>query len=216
LEIRFTGSESSLSEISNTDFLTALQGLLQVIESEIKSNITEYEGSEFTNDFIREVFRDKKIKVNKNDERAREQIFDQQWYAYKSNFGTSEEKNFVKLFAADLYDKLKKKFKSIYLIRNERDVKILTNPVGHLNQTSFCFVKRKMETIFTYQVFVEPKGDHLKSYDKWKEDFMREIKKKRKTLNVHTEKYLVTAVPLFYSESQENEFKTEWENTLAD
>ena len=45
---------------------------------------------------------------------------------------------------------------------------------------------------------------------------MREIKKKRKTLNVHTEKYLVTAVPLFYSESQENEFKTEWENTLAD
>lgn len=72
LEIRFTGSESSLSEISNTDFLTALQGLLQVIESEIKSNITEYEGSEFTNDFIREVFRDKKIKVNKNDERARE------------------------------------------------------------------------------------------------------------------------------------------------
>lgn len=216
LEIRFTGSESSLSEISNTDFLKALQELLQVIESEIKSNITEYEGSEFTNDFIREVFRDKKIKVNKKDERAREQTVDQQWYAYKSNFGTSEEKNFVKLFAADLYDKLKKKFKSIYLIRNERDVKIFDKSGRAFEPDFILFCKKKNGNNFTYQVFVEPKGDHLKSYDKWKEDFMREIKKKRKTLNVHTEKYLVTAVPLFYSESQENEFKTEWESTLAD
>ena len=122
----------------------------------------------------------------------------------------------MKLFAADLYDKLKKKFKSIYLIRNERDVKIFDKSGRAFEPDFILFCKKKNGNNFTYQVFVEPKGDHLKSYDKWKEDFMREIKKKRKTLNVHTEKYLVTAVPLFYSESQENEFKTEWENTLAD
>ena len=41
----------------------ALQGLLQTIEAEIKSNLTEYEGSGYINKYIHEVFKDKEIKV---------------------------------------------------------------------------------------------------------------------------------------------------------
>ncbi len=46
LKITFKGTKNRLKEISNFDYLIALQGLLQTIEEEIKSNLTEYEGSE--------------------------------------------------------------------------------------------------------------------------------------------------------------------------
>ena len=46
LEIRFNGSKARLAALTNDDYLLAIQGLLQNIESEIKSNLTEFEGSE--------------------------------------------------------------------------------------------------------------------------------------------------------------------------
>jgi type III restriction enzyme len=60
--------------------------------------------------------------------------------------------------------------------------------------------------------FIEPKGKHLKEYDKWKQDFLKEItdkfegkilefKTKRKT-----QKYRLVGVP-FYNNEDENKFK---------
>jgi len=65
----------------------------------------------------------------------------------------------------------------------------------------------------TFQVFIEPKGEHLKGYDKWKEDFLIEIRTEQKTIKINTDTYLITAVP-FYNYNNENEFKTTLENTL--
>ncbi|MBK6914176.1 MAG: hypothetical protein IPH11_11215 [Ignavibacteriales bacterium] len=47
MEITFSGTSNRLKEISHFDSLQALNGLLQSIEADIKSNSTEYEGSEF-------------------------------------------------------------------------------------------------------------------------------------------------------------------------
>jgi hypothetical protein len=33
----------------------------------------------------------------------------------------------------------------------------------------------------TFQVFIEPKGEHLKGHDKWKEDFLKQIREEEKT-----------------------------------
>lgn len=65
----------------------------------------------------------------------------------------------------------------------------------------------------TFQVFIEPKGEHLKGYDQGKEEFLKEIRTKQKSFKIHTDTYVITAVP-FYNYNNENEFRATLEKTL--
>lgn len=47
----------------------------------------------------------------------------------------------------------------------------------------------------------------------WKEDFLEEIRAEKKTIEIHTDKYLITAVP-FYNYDKENEFKETFDKVL--
>ena len=215
LEITFNGSKTRLSEINNFDYLMAIQGLLHTIESEIRSNLTGYEGSEYINEYVHEIFKDKEIKVYKDSVRADGQfdvVSGLDWYVYNANYGTNEEKEFVKMFARR-FEHLDEKFKNIYLIRNEREVKII-DKLGRAFEPDFIlFCKQKQRDELTYQVFIEPKGNHLLSHDKWKEEFLKEIRDEQKTIKIDTDKYIITGVP-FYNNDNENEFKTTLETTL--
>jgi type III restriction enzyme len=216
LEITFKGSITRLEEISNFDYLFAIQGLLQDIELEIKSNLTEFEGSDYLNDYIHKVFKKKKeIKVYKDSERANGQeqfVFDKPWYVYNANYGTFEEKKFVEYFAR-LFENLKLKFENIYLIRNEREMKIFDN-IGRAFEPDFLlFAKQKKGKEQTYQVFIEPKGNFLIGYDKWKEEFLIKLREKERTLKIETDNYIITGVP-FYNYENENEFKQIFDETL--
>jgi type III restriction enzyme len=215
LEITFSGTTNRLKEISHFDYLQALNGLLQNIEAEIKSNSTEYEGSDYIKEPIHKVFKDKEIKVYKDSERADGQetlVANEPWYVYNANYGTSEEKKFVELFSRR-FEGLNQKFENIYLIRNEREIKIF-DKLGRAFEPDFLlFCKQRNGEQMTFQVFIEPKGEHLKGHDKWKEDFLNEIRAEQKTIKIHTDTYLITAVP-FYNYNNENEFKTTLENTL--
>ena len=75
----------------------------------------------------------------------------------------------------------------------------------------FCSEKTNQQ--LTFQVFIEPKGAHLIGYDKWKEDFLKEIGNEQKSIKIHTDTYKITAVP-FYNYGNENEFKKVLENTF--
>lgn len=215
LEITFSGTANRLKEISHFDYLQALNALLQNIEADIKGNSTEYEGSDYIKEPIHKVFKDKEIKVYKDSERADGQetlIANESWYVYNANYGTSEEKKFVELFSRR-FEGLNQKFENIYLIRNEREIKIF-DKLGRAFEPDFLlFCKQRDGEQMTFQVFIEPKGEHLKGYDKWKEDFLNEIRTEQKTIKIHTDTYLITAVP-FYNYNNENEFKTTLENTL--
>ncbi|MEJ5266263.1 MAG: DEAD/DEAH box helicase family protein [Bacteroidales bacterium] len=215
LEITYSGTTKRLKEISHFDHLQALNGLLQIIEADIKNNSTEYEGSDYISDRIHNVFKDKEIRVNKYDDRAKGQeelVANEPWYVYNANYGTSEEKKFVELFSRR-FEGLNQKFENIYLIRNEREIKIF-DKLGRAFEPDFLlFCKQRNGEQMTFQVFIEPKGEHLKGHDKWKEDFLNEIRTEQKTIKIHTDNYLITAVP-FYNYNNENEFKTTLENTL--
>ncbi len=215
LEITFKGTKKRLSRISHFDFLTAVQGLLQTIETDIKSNLSEYEGSNYINKFVHEVFKDKKIKVYKDSERADGQfdvVSEPNWYVYNANYGTREEKSFVEMFARR-FENLKQNFEDIYLIRNERELKIF-DKIGRGFEPDFVlFCQQKSDKKLTYQVFIEPKGKHLKYYDKWKEDFLKEIRNKNEVIEIQSDKYLITGVP-FYNNDNENKFKETLENVL--
>lgn len=215
LEITFSGTAQRLKEISHFDYLQGLSRLLQNIEADIKNNLTEYEGSDYIKEPIHEIFKDKEIKVYKDSERADGQenlVANEPWYVYNANYGTSEEKKFVELFSRR-FEGLNQKFENIYLIRNEREIKIF-DKLGRAFEPDFLlFCKQRDGEQMTFQVFIEPKGEHLKGHDKWKEDFLNEIRTEQKTIKIHTDTYLITAVP-FYNYNNENEFKTSLENTL--
>ena len=215
LEITFNASKTRLADISNHDFLLAIQGLLQSIEIEIKSNLTEFEGSDYIKEYVHKVFKDKEIKVYKDSERADGQealVANEPWYVYNANYGTSEEKKFVELFQRR-FEGLKEKFTNIYLIRNEREIKII-DKLGRAFEPDFVlFCKQKKGKELTYQVFIEPKGAHLIANDKWKEEFLKQIREEEKTIKIDTDNYVITGVP-FYNYANENEFKKTLEDTL--
>lgn len=215
LEITFNASKTRLADISNHDFLLAIQGLLQSIEMEIKSNLTEFEGSDYINEYVHKVFKDKEIKVYKDSERADGQealVANEPWYVYNANYGTSEEKKFVELFQRR-FEGLKEKFTNIYLIRNEREIKII-DKLGRAFEPDFVlFCKQKKGKELTYQVFIEPKGAHLIANDKWKEEFLKQIREEERTIKIDTDNYVITGVP-FYNYANENEFKKTLEDTL--
>jgi type III restriction enzyme len=215
LEITFNGSKTRLVDITNKDYLLCIQGLLQAIESEIKSNLTEFEGSDYIKEYVHKVFKDKEIKVYKDSERADGQeslVANEPWYVYNANYGTSEEKSFVSMFARR-FESLEQKFKNIYLIRNEREIKII-DKLGRAFEPDFIlFCKQKKGKELTYQVFIEPKGAHLVAYDKWKEDFLKEIREEERTIKIDTDNYVITGVP-FYNYTNENDFKKTLEDTL--
>lgn len=207
LEVTFSGIETRIDNATNSDYLSAIGGLLQAIEAEIKSNVVEYEGSEYTHDYIHNIFKDKEIRVQAGSEREKGQeelVGEKNWYAFNANHGTTEEKKFVELFDRK-FESLEQKFENIYLIRNERELKIY-DKLGRAFEPDFLlFCKQKDGKKLTYQVFIEPKGEHLATGEKWKADFLKEIAEAKNVLKIHTDNYLITGVP-FYNYADENEF----------
>ena len=213
LSVVFEGKE----KLSNKDILEGVLGLLDKIKNRMLGNITEYRGTEkFKQNLIRHIFTDtKEIKVPK-DKRAESSaealVSEKDWYVFKAFYGTSEERAFIRMLDREM-DKLKLKYDEIYLIRNERHFKIYNFKDGRGFEPDFVlFLRQKAGKCLSYQMFIEPKGKHLKEYDQWKEDFLKEIREKFKgrTLDFTTvakrQKYRLTGVP-FYNNEDENQFK---------
>ena len=100
------------------------------------------------------------------------------WHAYEDCFGTSEEKYLIR-YIESIYPKLVEKYHDIYLLRNEKDLKIYSFTSEDAYQPDYVlFLKKKNDGDKTdyIQIFIEPKGDHLRSADKWKEDAMMQIR----------------------------------------
>ena len=213
LEIIFQGNFAEFSTLPNNLYLEGVDGLLREIESEIKKKLIEHQGStDFKPYKISEKFEDKILKLNKKDPRAdgdESYVADKDWYVFNANCGTSEEKAFVRMLDRRM-DKLREKYDGIYLIRNERHFKIYAFSDGQAFEPDYVlFLKEKSGELLTYQLFIEPKGKHLKENDKWKERFLKEITDKFKDkVLVLTDKlkYRLLGIP-FYNNEDENKFK---------
>ncbi len=214
LMIDFTGLPERLKLITNNDYLLAVQQVLLLIETEIQNNSTEFTASDYYFVKLKDIFKDKEVRIEKNSERADGQenfLLDKNWYVYNANYGTNEEKAFIEMFSKKFTD-LQAKFSNIYIIRNERELKIY-NKLGQAFEPDFLLLCEKKEQSLTYQVFIEPKGNHLKQNDQWKEDFLLEIADQKPIIKIETSHYIVTGLP-FYNQLNENDFKQKLENCL--
>jgi len=216
LAITFEGSEQRIKTITNEDYLQALTALLSQIELEVKGNLTQYQGSEYINEYIHKVFKDKPIRVQKGSERADGQeslVLREKWYVYNANYGTSEEKKFVELFSRK-FESINQKYRDVYLIRNERVVKIYDKQGRAFEPDFILFCKQNEGEKITYQVFIEPKGNQLIGFDAWKNDFLKSIQQESKTIQIEMDQYLITAVP-FYNYDSENKFADNLQGVLG-
>lgn len=225
LEITFQGDPADISSLSNKAQLDALTGLLGQIEAEIRKNIIEYKGTtKFKENKISSIFYDKILKLTAGSEKANgddQFISEKNWYVFNANYGTSEEKAFVRMLDRQIKT-LKKDYDGIYLIRNERHFKIYSFSDGKAFEPDFVlFLEEKDGNMLTYQIFIEPKGKHLKEHDKWKQDFLKEITEQYKDevlefkTQARTQKYKLIGVR-FYNKDDENIFKKRLYDVLTD
>ena len=209
LAITFKGNLSHLEKKRSVK-LSACQGLLSQIETEIREQVTEYEGTKhFRPKQVHDIFKDKLLKFDARNPRATidRQFENENWYAFDTLYGTSEEKAFVDLLIRKVKD-LAVDYDEIYLLRNENHFAIYNFSDGQAFYPDFAlFLQEKKGKLVYFQFFVEPKGKFLQPADRWKENFMRDITTefKGKLLTFENTKYRLIGLP-FYDEENENPF----------
>jgi len=221
LEITFEGNTYNIDN-NRIEKLAAMEGLLNQIEGEIRKNITEFEGTrDFKDSMVFEIFHDKVMKFDSSNPLGEEDsqfdhfVSDKEWFAFNTIFGTSEEKAFVRMLDRQM-QKLNEQYDEIYLLRNEGHFSIYNFSDGRAFQPDFVlFLREKDGKLLVYQMFIEPKGKHLKEHDKWKESFLKEITAEfgKKTLSFNDNKFRLIGVP-FYNNEDENQFISSLDSVL--
>jgi len=209
-EIDIVGSVDALS---NKNKLAIAISFLNILGVEIKENITQFEGTKaFYPYSVDSIFNEKTLLISK-DTITKE--IPHEWFAFKTFNGTSEEAELVDLIGK-IIDDMQVSHNEIYLIRNERHFALYDFEKGRRFEPDFVLLSKKDGC--NYQFFIEPKGEHLQSVDKWKEIFLSDIEKNYKaftgidsTTTYSSKEYKIIGLK-FYNHNNENEFKKELEN----
>ncbi len=209
LAITFKGNTSDLEE-NRSAKLSACEGLLSQIESEIREQVTEFQGTkQFRPKQVHDIFKDKLLKFDMRNPRAAidQQFEDKDWFPFNTLYGTSEEKAFAELLIRKVKD-LAVDYNEIYLLRNEKHFAIYSFSDGQAFYPDFAlFLQEKKGKLVCFQFFIEPKGKFLQPTDKWKERFMEEItaEYKDKLLTIDSKDFRLIGLP-FYNKTNENPF----------
>ena len=175
--------KSDETEPSVATLYAAAFAVLGKIASALEKAEKQYRGTtEFSATPIQAAFHDKTVHypAERTDGSGEPQInlnlAAADWFAYNDNFGTSEEKAFVEYFS-ERVDELKKIYSKVYLVRNEREIKIYSFDDGTGFEPDFVLFLRRNDgnAVEQYQIFIEPKGTHLIANDAWKEKFLLQL-----------------------------------------
>ncbi len=227
-----------LYKLTGKDIFNACIDAFDKISNYIISIKEEFKGTkEFKPRMLKDVVKDKKIYISYKEGTAgkgnsqntcidREYALDlskEDWYVFNDNYGTSEEKAFIKYFKTDIAPKLEEKNLEFYVIRNERisDLAIYNfNEEGNgerFEPDYLLFIKKKNTDNFTInQIYAEPKGSQLLSYDSWKEKFLLSINDESKIDNVFNggNNYKVIGLPFFNKTERIKEFEEAISNLI--
>ena len=223
LAIIFKGNFYQLDD-NHEEKLRACCDMLGKIESDIREQVTQYEGTkQFHEQPINAIFKDKILKFNANNPRADEDqgtkdiIRENSWFAFNSLYGTDEESALMELLNRWIRD-VRSTYEDIYLLRNERHFAIYNFSDGHAFEPDFVlFLRKQNGESLTYQLFIEPKGAHLIKDQQWKEDFLKEIRDDhRSRVLTENHKYRVIGVGCFYNQQRQNDFEEILNAALAE
>ncbi|MCD6193758.1 MAG: type III deoxyribonuclease, partial [Candidatus Aminicenantes bacterium] len=203
--------------------------VVKEIAEQARTNTSEFVGTTlFKARMLKDVFRDKILKIDSDDERAKGtqgiNLEDADWYAQNELYGTSEEQEFIS-FIDGFIEKLRQKYSDIALLRNERFFQVFDFDEGRPFEPDFIMIlKKRNKTISIYQIFIEPKGDQFKdsqgrfenSKEGWKQKFLLEIEEKADTnLKLENKNFKLMGLP-FYNEKLRQIFKEAFEGKVLD
>lgn len=217
--IKIITSINDFEKIPSQEKLNLTLKFLEYFMASFKVDITPEIGSEKFYPFsFAETFSEAKPKSidPKNEDQSIAK--DNKWYVLDGFAGTSEEKELVE-FIKDSIGNLEKKYKQIYLLKNEEIYKIFDFKKGRGFQPDFLlFLAGKDD--FYYKIFIEPKGNWTKdknncfsdSKEAWKEEFLLEISNKygnKNFLEAENKKYRLIGLP-FYNQENKSDFEEEF------
>lgn len=138
---------------------------------------------------------------------------DHDWFIYDKAIVNGLESDMLD-FINNYIDELKERYNDVYLIRNERKVKIVEiNGTRGFMPDFLLYLK---DDHCTYRVFLEPKGKNLLEQDKWKQEFLLSLSE-NPNIEILTENEQVRLLGLkFYTDDSElkNEFRKDFKEKL--
>jgi len=226
IDIIYNTGQRDLSSVDIYKGLVIAFGKLSTNILKIKD---EYRGmTEFVEVSIKDYVKDtprKKIKTDKMGEGVSQNapvidpafkldLSKEDWFVYNDNYGTTEEKKFVKFFSNRIAE-LGKGYDEVYLIRNERSLHVFSFNNGLRFEPDYILLlkKDKMDDTFVQQqIFVEPKGTIFMDDDNWKQEFLLELEKNAKAVLYHDDgsDYKIIGLP-FYNDNDTVAFKEAFE-----
>ncbi|VDZ22056.1 DEAD/DEAH box helicase family protein [Staphylococcus saprophyticus] len=215
--------EMDINDITPKIKLSVLNDYLSKLETKIKNNFLKVKGttifegiklSELIDDYVVEVNNVSRDVTDIEDQKKPKDMGQHDWYIYDKAIVNGLERDLIDLIN-NMMEDLQKKYEEVYLIRNERKIKFREiNGVRGFMPDFLLYLK---DNEYTYQVFVEPKGQHLLLNDKWKEQFMLSLNE-RDDIEVLAEDENVRLVGLcFYSDdsTKRKEFKEYFNKELG-
>lgn len=226
------------NEVSGLELFNAVKYVLSQVATHITSLKPEYIGTkEFIPRKFKDVVKDKRIHISHikdnggygasqnltSNQSLCLNIESENWYVFNDNFGTSEEKLFIRFFKSTMVPELEKRRLEYYLVRNERipELAIYAFDDGERFEPDFLlFIKKKVnDESLIYQGYIEPKGGHLLEVDSWKEKFSLEINTEhtiKDSVHLNFQKYKILGFPFFNSDDvKTHQFETYFKQFIA-
>lgn len=225
IQVELKGTKEQLKDIPPEVRFEFAVDILQIIAEDIDEGTIDGFGFRvFVPRAIEKTFTDKKLKftLSEGDDAEKgysmkepklpEHYLDlskEDWYAYQENYGTSEEKKLV-LFIKAAYEDLRKKYREVYLLRNERFFKFhrFSDAKAMEPDCVLFLTEKESERRIVYQLFIEPKGSHLLEGERWKEEFLQQIEQESQMNVLHENlEYKLIGLPFYNKSERERIFK---------
>jgi type III restriction enzyme len=233
ISVVVSGREDIFEKIPQIEKLNISKKILTKIAEQLNANRVDYQGTkEFTPKTINELYEKDKILNIANDGLTEQEfgiaqsetsntelsldLSKRDWFVFNENYGTSEEKYFVR-YLDTMIDDLQKNYDDVYLLRNEKHFKLYTFDDGRAFEPDFLLIliKKEQDLELTYQVFIEPKGAHLFENDAWKQDFLFDLKATHQIDQVWKGKeFIAWGLPFYNNDSRKAEFEPEFQKLL--
>jgi type III restriction enzyme len=239
--INVEGLSNQLSNINPVEKLRICIKVLYEISESISTKQVYYKGTkqfehyllkdkikeEKTLNFVKDESSDKEFGKSMNNQLETNIYMDlsnKNWFIFNDNFGTSEEKYFIK-YIDIIYERLKKKYDEIYLVRNERFFRIYNFDDGRPFEPDFVLylINKKEKTSLYYQIFIEPKGGQFAdmngkfdySKESWKQEFLKMLKNNHKIFQLWKDReYIIWGMPFYNETLTKIDFEDEFNKLL--
>ncbi|NQU67424.1 MAG: DEAD/DEAH box helicase family protein [Candidatus Marinimicrobia bacterium] len=232
LGVEVSGRREDVESLTQHQKLNIAVDVLEKLSTTLQTDKIDYKGSrEFKPYLLRDKIIDKTLNYSYDGSESKEagigqsettdsalalDLSNKDWYVFNENYGTSEEKRLVK-YIDKVYEKLQERFDQIYLVRNERHFKIFSFDDGRAIEPDFVLFLSEAGSgkTFHYQVFIEPKGDHLLLTDAWKEKFLLALKEEHELEQLWSDKkFIIWGMPFYNFNQKVKEFSEAFQDLL--